>query len=194
MMEKFDAVKGLYRDVLENADGRVLYDSGWVPNTIVAGCHILLAGLIKNDPSVRGIQYLAVGRGEEDWDQPRTHEIEDQPGTHETESTATDLIAQYEPTISVTDQDNQDKCKIDLTYLDENDKATDKPTNCLQLTAYLKPGYPAPDAAPLSTYPLREFGLFGEIKGTSCMINNVRHSVIHKDKSSTLVRTIRLYF
>jgi len=56
----------------------------------------------------------------------------------------------------------------------------------------MKPGFPAP--VEFNTYPLREFGLFGIFAGQPFMINCVRHPVIYKDLSATLVREIKLYF
>ena len=52
---------------------------------------------------------------------------------------------------------------------------------------------PPPDEN-LSSYPLREFGLFGKYGTIPYMIDCIRHPVIHKDTSTTLVRVVRLYF
>jgi hypothetical protein len=170
------SIKGIYRDVLTEAGGRQVYDSGWVGNTIVARCRMLLAGFIKNDqPS--GVQYLAVGQGLEAWDTtgaPASDPL-----------TTVDLMNRFTPTIDVG--------SLTLAYLDETDQAVAGPTQRLQITATLPPGYPAP-IAPLSTYPLREFGLFGRFGGADYMINSIRHPVIHKDASATLTRVIRLQF
>jgi hypothetical protein len=136
---------------------------------------MLLAGLIKNDPS-SGIQYLALGQGLKEWDIA---------GAPPTEPPTTDLVNRFSPPIPVSE--------LDLVYLDENDAVVIGPTNRLQITATLEPGYPVP-ISPLTTYPLREFGLFGSLGGTDYMINNIRHPVIHKDSSSTLIRVVRLYF
>lgn len=172
------SIRGIYRDVLMGPDNRVLHDSGWVSNTIVDGCRTLLAGFMKNEPS-QGIQYLAVGQGLEAWDT----DLEPVPAT------ATDLENRYTPTIP----DPTSGSDLALVYLDENDDVVDGPTSRLQITATLKPGYPAP-LSPLTTYPLREFGFFGRFNGTDYMINAIRHPVIDKDESATLIRTIRLYF
>src|SRR5689334_3553304 len=67
-MESIGAnLKGIYRDMLTGPDQRVIYDSGWVSNTIVEHCRMLLAGFVKNE-KVNGLQYLAVGQGQPDWD------------------------------------------------------------------------------------------------------------------------------
>ncbi len=174
-----ESIKGIFRDRLIGPDGSLLYDSGWAPNTIVDSCRTLLAGLIKNE-LVGGIQCLAVGRGKEAWDT-------DGVPAPVPEAT-TRLISRYTPTIPDPNSGSDWK----LVYLDENDEVAHEPTNRLQITATLEPGYPAPEP-PLATYPLREFGLFGSVDG-SYMINCVRHPVIHKHASATLIRVIRLYF
>lgn len=168
------AMKGIYRDILKGENNAIVFDSGWVSNTIVNTCRTLLARFMKNEPSTGGIQYLAVGRGAEEWD------TNGAPTTDP--ATTTDLVNRYTPTIPVS--------SLALIYLNENDVGVPGPTNRLQITATLVPGYPAPLAAPLTTYPLREFGLFG---GTNAMINCIRHPVIHKDASATLIRVVRLY-
>ncbi len=170
------SIKGIYRDLLKEANGQVLYDSGWVPNTIVERCRILLAGFMKNEPS-NGIQFLAVGRGLNAWD------ISGAPAPDT--KTTTDLVTRFEPTIAVAE--------LGLVYLDEGANAVGGPTNRLQVTATLPPGYPVP-ISPLSTYPLREFGLFGRFGGIDFMINSIRHPVIHKDAAATLIRVIQLHF
>jgi hypothetical protein len=170
------SIKGIYRDILKGSDKQTVYDSGWVSNTIVDRCRILLAGFMKNEPS-DGIQYLAVGQGLETWD------TDGAPAPNPT--TTTDLVNQYAPPIPVSE--------LDLVYLDEDDSVVTGPTSRLQITATLEPGYPPP-IEPSSTYPLREFGLFGRFDGAEYMINNIRHPVIHKDESATLIRLVRLYF
>jgi len=168
------SLRGMYRDILRDARHSVVYDSGWRANTIVDRCRILLAGFMKNESS-SGIQFLAVGQGLEDWDSK----------VLPPDATTTDLVTRYEPTIPVN--------RLSLAYLQEDASVVDYPTNHLQITATLEPGYPTP-LAPLNTYPLREFGLFCRFGGNDYMINNIRHPVIHKDATTTLVRVIRLYF
>lgn len=169
------AMKGIYRDTLKGADDTILHDSHWVSNTIVDRGRILLAGFMKNETS-NGIQYLAVGQGLEAWDAT---------GAPATEPGTTDLANRHDPPLDVAE--------LDVVYLDDNDAVVDGPTNRLQITATLAPGYPPP-LAPLTTYPLREFGLFGHFGETDFMINSIRHLVIHKDESATLIRVVRLYF
>ena len=100
-------------------------------------------------------------------------------------ATTTDLVNRFTPTIPVAN--------LALVYLNDTDIEVVGPTNRLQITATLPPGYPTP-LAPLTTYPLREFGLFGRFGGNDYLINCIRHPVILKDVSTTLIRIVRLYF
>lgn len=176
-MEKVgEFIKGIYRDVLTSGDGRIIHDSGWTSNTIVDSCRILLAGFIKNEAST-GIQFLAVGQGQDTWDA--------QGPPPSDPATTTDLVHRHAPPIPIG--------QLNLAYLDKDLNVVGQPTNRLQITATLAPGYPTP-LAPLNTYPLREFGLFGHFKGQDFMLNSIRHPVIHKDAAATLVRVVRLFF
>ena len=171
-------IKGIYRDVLKAGDGRIIYDSGWNSNAIVNRCRILLSGFMKNE-ATQGIQYLAVGQGQEQWDTT---------GAPAPDPAAADLINRHNPPIPLGE--------LALVYLDENENElpiSAGPTNRLQITSTLNPGYPPP-IAPLKTYPLREFGLFGKFGTTDYMIDAIRHPVIHKDESATLIRVVRLFF
>lgn len=175
-MEKVGSpLKGIYRDLVKEPDGRIIHDSGWVHNTIVEQCRILLAGFMRNDPS-DGIQYLAVGQGLAAWDDD---------GTPAPDPAATGLVTPYSPPIPAGE--------LTMSYLDETNNEVSAATSRLQITAIMEPGYPVP-LAPLTTYPLREFGLFGRFGGTDYMINSIRHPLIHKDETATLIRMIRLYF
>lgn len=175
-------IKGIYRDILKDKNNQVIYDSGWVKNAIVDNCRKLLAAFMKNEfpGATFGIRYLQVGKGLEQWDTEGIPPIDI--------ATTYELITPYVEEISVGD--------LIIKYLDENNNelpAGADPTSRLQITVTLQPGYPDPEE-PLDSYPLREFGLFGEYKGLPYMIDAVRHPVIHKDKESTLIRVIRLYF
>ena len=170
------SMRGIYRDILKGENNSIIYDSGWVSNTIMDRCRMLLAGFMKNDPA-NGVAYLAVGQGLEEWDGKPAEDYAPDP------TTTTDLENRYEPAIS----------DLELLYLDASDNPVVYPTRGLQITATLNPGYPTPPTSQ-GTYPLREFGLFGSISETDYMINCIRHPVIHKGESSTLIRVIRLYF
>lgn len=64
-------MRGTYRDVVRDPFGWTLADSGWRSNTIVLAAWPLMAGLLKNDPSLRGILFWAVGAGLSAWDAMR---------------------------------------------------------------------------------------------------------------------------
>ncbi|MCZ6673542.1 MAG: hypothetical protein O7C75_11470 [Verrucomicrobia bacterium] len=175
-MQKISNIRGIYRDILKGKEGDTRYDSGWVSNAIVDKCRVLLAGFMKNESS-NGIQYLAVGKGLEQWDTTGA------PAPDPVNITA--LENKFMPTIPVSE--------LQLAYLDENEAEVAGPTHRLQITATLNPAYPEP-IPPGNTYPLREFGLFGQLDSTDFMIDVIRHPVIHKDASSTLIRVVRLFF
>lgn len=169
-------LKGIYRDQCKGPDGHIRFDSGWKSNIIVQRCHILLAGFMNN-ATASGIQFLAVGQGDPSWDTVA--------GPPPSPVTATDLVNRFAETIPLA--------QLDLTYLDQNGDPVAGPTNRLQISTTLAESFPTPPNG-LAAYPLREFGLFGSFDGEEYMINSIRHPVIHKDTSSTLIRTIRLTF
>jgi hypothetical protein len=170
------SIRGIYRDVLLRPDGRVEHDGGWVRNTIVTRCRVLLTAFIGNEPSA-GIQYLAVGRGSDAWD---TGGI---PASDP--DATTDLVQRYAP--------HKNFSELEVAYLNAQDQTQEAPSPRLQVTATLGPGYPVPLPGG-RTYPLREFGLFGRLGDDDFMINSIRHPVIHKDEAATLIRVVRLYF
>lgn len=169
-------MKGIYRDVLLEPDKGAVFDSGWNSNTIVDQCRMLLAGFIRQDTAA-GVQHLAVGQGDQGWDDNGI------PATDP--ETTTSLLNAHTPPITHSD--------LDFIYLDDSDNPAAGPTNRVQISATLEPDYPPPLPGQ-TTYPLREFGLFGEYDGSSFMINCIRHPVIHKGATATLIRVIRLYF
>ncbi len=170
-----NSIKGIYRDLLKGPNDDIIYDSGWVSNRIVDRCRTLLAAFMKNDQP-KGIQYLAVGTGSKDWDSS---------GALPPDSSVIQLV---DPNPFIIDVKN-----LSLVYLGVNDIKKAGPTNRLQITATLGPNEP-PAVASVSSYPLREFGLFGKFGGEPYMIDCIRHPVIHKDVSATLIRVVRLYF
>lgn len=178
MRKKVISVRGAYRDVLLGTDNQVIHDSGWRSNTIMNACHTLLAGFMKNGPHPMGIQHMAVGQGLEEWDSA---------GAPVPKGTETDLQNKYAQIIKVTDPE------LKLEYLSDDDSPSNEPTSRLQITATLVSGYPPPLPGG-TTYPLREFGLFGRFNEKDFMINNIRHPVIHKIDSAKLIRVVRLSF
>ncbi len=178
-----DALKGIYRDVLKDRDNNIIFDSGWKSNLIVKSCRELLSAFMKNDTPTSGIQCLKVGQGNPLWDEQGTPKPE--PGDKELKDPNPFVI---------------DVSKLEIVYLNEQDAPVPGPSSRLQITATLgidepPPPQPTePQETPLSSYPLREFGLFGKYGTESYMIDCIRHPVIHKDASTTLVRVVRLYF
>lgn len=172
------SIKGIYRDVLKERDNTITYDSGWVSNCIADRCRILLSAFMKN-AQPKGIQYLAVGQGLESWDTE---------GVEPPDSSITQLADANPFKIHVDD--------LNLFYMDEFDGETEGPTNRIQITATLN--FNKPPVAPLSSYPLREFGLFGQFFDGSeyhdYLINYIRHPVIYKSRYGILTRIVRLYF
>ena len=185
------AIKGMYRDILSRPDGSVTFDSGWHSNTIVKRCRILIAGFMKNDTAL-GIQYLQVGQDNGSWD--GNPPPPDPAATQGLTSACPDRPITVIPAAPISGQQY-----LEMLYLDASGKPAGAGvmTNILQIKAILVPGYPAPTQSN-TYYPLREFGLFGQfgLSGTSepYMINCVRHPVIYKDKTATLVREIKLTF
>ena len=169
-------IEGIYRDRLIASDGQVVFDSDWKSNVIVLRCRVLLAGFMRNEATAKGIQSLKVGQGDPAWD---------------------NLVQLPKPDPNVLDKlvDNAPfaipLAKLKLDYLNpQTDDLSVTPTNRIQVTAVLGPGEPA-GADP---FPLREFGLFGQMNGTDFMIDYVRHPLIEKDALLTLERKLRLAF
>jgi len=60
---------GMFRDVLRDERGRVVWERPWVKNVIVTDCRRLLAGFLRGAPTVPlSIQGLQVGAGLASWD------------------------------------------------------------------------------------------------------------------------------
>ena len=168
------ALKGIYRDCLRNSHGDVISDSGWRSNMIVLRCRTLLSGFLKNDTAL-GIQALQVGRGDPSWDV--TPPPLPDPNTLNALTDATP----FEMPVG----------QLTLEYLDTTDSVIATPTNRLQITATLGPNIPP---SPPNPFPLREFGLFGQLGGVRYMIDYIRHPLIEKDATTTLERKVRLIF
>ena len=170
------SIRGIYRDVLHKPRQGVVHDSGWVSNTIVSRFRVLLASFVKNQLPIHGLRHLAVGQGDPAWDSD---------GIPAPSDASTALVQPYEDPIVAED--------LEVEYLDIADEVQEDPSSRIQITAQLAPGYPPPTGG-LDTYPLREFGLFGELAGVPYMLNSIRHPVIHKNSAATLIRIVRLYF
>jgi len=180
-MEKMTSgFRGIYRDIIKDPENGIYIDSGWKNNSIMDRGRILLASFMRGEMTT-GIYKLGVGQGDPAWDNLNTEAIPkaDPQSTN-------DLLVPHEPRIIVN--------KPDITYLGDSDNPTDGPTTRLQISVTLAPDYPPPPAPGESTFPLREFGLFGKFGETEYMINSIRHPVIHKGITTTMIRMVRLYF
>lgn len=165
---------GEFFDQINTAQGKVIH-LGWRSNLIVDRCRLLLAGFMRGDGPF-GIQQLQIGRGLETWDMepPEPPASDDQQLTDPAPFVVTITPAQ-------------------IVYLDELGTPVAGPTNRIEISITLGTGEPPLDLDE-TTFPLREFGLFGDFGGEDYMINYVRHPVIHKQADDTLTRTIRLVF
>jgi hypothetical protein len=169
-------IKGIYRDRLIRPDGSLARDSGWQHNMIVLRCRILLAAFLRNDVnSPMGIQGVQVGRGDPSWDHP--------PATAMPDAAHTDSLVDPLPFTIPVD-------KLEFRYLTDHDVEIAEPSHRIEVTMKLDLNEPPPDAG--NSFPLREFGLFGELDGKPCMIDYVRHPLIEKDSAVMLERKIRL--
>jgi hypothetical protein len=165
---------GKYRDRLLRADGSVR-DFGVRSNIVVDRCRQLLSAFMRGDSAASGIQSLALGRGDPAWDTQAVPPL-----------ASTEQLVDGAPVVIAV-------ASSDISYLDASGTPVAGPTPRLQITVTLAPGTPPPPLGETS-YPLREFALFGAIGGDEYMIDCVRHPVIHKGAADTLVRTIRLVF
>lgn len=173
-MSNFE-IKGFYRDRLTDVNQQLIFDSGWKSNLIVLQCRELLAGFMMND-SVLGIQSLQVGRGDASWDTP--------PPPAPDPNTTIELVDPAPHIIQSSD--------LTLQYITASDGISDHPTHRIEIIAVLGVGEPTPDTEP--PYPLREFGLFGDLNGTPYMIDYIRHPLIEKNGAATLERRVRFTF
>lgn len=182
MDEQGPGLQGIYRDALHDRDGRLIFDSGWRSNTILDGFRMLLAGFVKNEapPSPAGapvgIRALALGQGDPAWDTQR-------PVAPPVNATA--LVNPYAEMLPLD--------RLRLVYLGASGEEVVEPTGRLQITATLGEGFPRPPAG-LTYAPLREFGLMAAFGARQVLINSIRHPLLNKDVTTTLIRVIRLNF
>lgn len=169
------SIRGDYRDVLRDAQGRVIEDRGWRSNAIVADCRRLLASFMGGTPAL-GIQGLAIGSGQTAWD------VNGPPVPAPTQA------ALFDPNPFVVPA-----AQLAIDFIDAG-VVTATPTNRIQVFASVGPGVPPwPDANHVAA-SLREFGLMGVLDGSPVLINFVAHPLISKDPTSTLERTLWLVF
>jgi len=64
-----EGLYGMFRDMLCDERGRVVWERPWVKNVIVTDCRRLLAGFLRGAPTATlSIQGLQVGAGLATWD------------------------------------------------------------------------------------------------------------------------------
>lgn len=168
-------MKGIYRDIMTNRRGHILWHSRWRNNRIVAECGRLNAALMKGQPNIAGILYWAVGTGNENWD-------ENLPSTGSGAKQLTNEIKRLPAAPGK------------IVYLNGAGNPTGAITNRLQVTAE----FTREDFEQEHTPRLREFGLFGGNATTSpnsgFMIDHVIHPRIDMHPDLKLTRSLRLNF
>ncbi|POF29079.1 hypothetical protein [Roseibium marinum] len=169
-------LRGDWRDVLRAPDGHVLFDSGIRKNAVVNDCRRLLATFMRGAPTASGISGLAIGRGNPAWDSA---------GTPAATTDRTALVDANPFVLPLAD--------LTLDFLD-GDVASPTPTNLVRIAAVFGAGQPPWPDANHTDAGLREFGLVGDLDGSSVLIDYVTHPVIHKDPVAPLERTIWLRF
>jgi hypothetical protein len=165
---------GSYRDRLVTAAGEVV-ERDWRSNLVVDGCRILLAGFMKGD-GPQGIQFALVGRGDPTWD------VSGIPAPQRVDTAPVDPNPF---SVAIT--------AAQIGYIDAAGSVSAQPTPRLEVTLTLPAGQPPLDPGE-SSFPLREFALFGRFGATATMINSVRHPVLRKAPGDVLTRTVRLVF
>jgi hypothetical protein len=179
-LEMAGGIRGMYHDVLLDADGGVLWDRGWDKNVIVDGARRLLATFLHGEaPKAAGIRGLQVGTGLPQWDSLPAPP----PPTPLQGQLVTPIFTLAAGVALPAGSD------LRIEYLvPSSDDTTNEPTNRLQIFARFGPDVP-PAANPVT---LREFGLAGQLDGADVLINYRTHQAIAKDPTSTLERTIWL--
>lgn len=171
-------IKGAYRDQLFDAEGIVTYDSGWNDNTIMNSFHRLLARLVRHDDALFKTQPISLvmrfGKYSHTWASPPT--------------VAPDDENLNEPWNFVL----QEKQGLEVAYLDDNGVVQTNPSNRVQLIATLGPKMPEDAVCPLGEFAV--YIRFGTSNDHIHIINHVRHHLISKASTDTLIRQIRFTF
>jgi hypothetical protein len=163
-----DAFQGEHRDVLLDANGRVVWESPWEHNVIVDTARSLIAALLKGDSQGAAIARWAVGAGEAVWDQSA-------PPPDAIRRTRSQLFAETGRKTIAAGQ---------IIFLGGT------LTNRLEITSSFT-------TADVPAGPLREFGLFAggtNAANTGVLVNHRVHPRIDMQAGFTLQRTLRLTF
>lgn len=141
-------------------------------NLVVNDCSKLIACLMSNQPTCKGIKYWAVGKGESNWSN------ENSPIPELTNSTL------------VRETFRKEILPENIVFLDKDNNPTTDFSNKLQIAVEF-----TEDEA---NGELREFALFGgtatEMLNSGIMINHKIHPLICKTSGMRLKRVIRLTF
>ena len=170
-------IKGIYRDQLFDEEGTMKLDSGWNNNTIMTSFHTLLARLVRHDDGLLKAQAISLIM--------RFGEFSNSWGSLVVEPTDETLTAAY--TEFVLDETSG----LKVAYLNVDGVEQVKPSNRVQITATLGQNMPLGAVCPLG-----EFAVYLRC-GTpdnDHIINHVRHPVISKTATDTLIRQIRFTF
>jgi len=164
-------LQGIYRDIVHDASGCLVYDSRWSSNCIVDTAWPLLSGLLKNTPDFHGIMYWAVGTGDPVWDSEH-------------------IIAECSALRLYNEVARVPVAAEDMTYLNPDGSESEQTTSRLEVNAnfsWLN-----------ETHILREFGIYGgnasESANSGYLINYVIHPAIELTSGSTLTRRLRFNF
>ena len=161
-------MRGIYRDVVDDPEGRRLHDTGWASNTIVRSAWPLLAALLRGEEKLGGLRFWAVGAGDPAWDAAPV------AASPETKKLHAEIERLKVPTEAIS-------------YLDTQGTPTQTPTPRLEVSLTFSWG---------TALVLREFALVGgdaeEKPGTGYLVNYVVHRRIDLPKSSKLTRKLRL--
>jgi len=160
-------MRGVYRDAVFDAFGGRIADTGWRNNTIVESAWPLIAGLLKNDPVVRGILFWAVGTGRAEWD----------ASPPAVDTAATRLMDEVDR-VAVSPET--------IRYIGADGDPVETPAACIEAGAAFTWN---------RDRTLREFGLFGgdatEAAGSGTLINYVIHPRVDIPAGRALTRRLR---
>lgn len=168
-------INGIYNDVLCHHGSHKKVDRGWKSNRIVSGCDILIASLMKGEADIDGILYLAIGTGQDSWDE-----------TNPTASSAAEQLSNevFRHPIDASE----------ITFIDQLDQPSLVPTNRLEVRV----NFSGAEIVGGSYLSLREFGLFGgdadDTPNSGMLINYVIHPRIDLTTNATLIRQLRITF
>lgn len=160
-------MRGIYRDVVRDRRGQMVADSGWTTNAIVDSAWPLIAGLLKNDPALRGIRFWAVGAGRPAWDTVRPS----------VDKGVTRLVDEV---------DRMPVAEDATVYLGTDGNPSAVPAACIETGAAF---------TWKEDRVLREFGIFGGIatpaRGSGTLINYVNHPPLEIAAGQSLIRRLR---